>query len=170
MRTLKENLNKFCDNKNKDQVMLIRGVWGVGKTHQVVNEWAEKEVSLKDKYKVVTLFGCENIDGLIWDILVGIGGISIIKNCLGLANIVIGKLIGVNISSETIIKSIPTFSNKIKTTEKILIIDDIERKSDNIKLKEILNLVESIKKNFNKIILIMDQTNLKDKDKEYCYR
>lgn len=166
MRSLKDNLNKFVENEN-DKVMLVTGVWGVGKTHQVVNEWAEKEESLRDKYKVVTLFGCENIDGLIWDILVGIGGISIIKNCLGLVNIVIGKLIGVNIPSETIIKLIPTISNKIKTIEKILIIDDTERKNDNIKFKEILNLVESIKKNFKKIILIMDQTKLNNEDNEY---
>ena len=166
MRTLKDNLNKFLSNNN-DKVMLVTGVWGVGKTYQVVDEWAKKEETLKEKFKVVTLFGCEKIDSLIWDILVGIGGISIIKNCLGLVNIVIGKLIGVNIPSETIIKLIPTISNKIKTIEKILIIDDIERKNDNIKLKEILNLVESIKKNFKRIILIMDQTKLIDEDKEY---
>ena len=132
MRTLKENLNKFCDNKNKDHVMLITGVWGVGKTHQVVNEWAEKEESLSDKYKVVTLFGCENIDGLIWDILVGIGGTNIIKNCMGLINIVIGKLFSVNIPPETIIKSFSIISEKTKASENVLIIDDIERKSDDI--------------------------------------
>ena len=166
MRSLKDNLNKFVENKN-DKVMLVTGVWGVGKTHQVVNEWAEKEESLRDKYKVVTLFGCENIDGLIWDILVGIGGTNIIKNCMGLINIVIGKLFSVNIPPETIIKSFSIISEKTKASENVLIIDDIERKSDGIKLKEILNLVESIKKNFKKVILIMDRTKLNDEDNKY---
>ena len=166
MRSLKDNLNKFVKNKN-DKVMLVTGVWGVGKTHQVVNEWFENNKALKDKYKVVTLFGCENIDSLIWDILVGIGGTNIIKNCIGLINIVIGKLFSVNIPPETIIKSFSIISEKTKSSENVLIIDDIERKSDDIKLKEILNLVESTKKNFKKIILIMDQTKLNDEDNEY---
>ena len=166
MRTLKDNLNKFLKNDN-DKVMLVTGVWGVGKTYQVVDEWAKKEETLKDKFKVVTLFGCEKIDSLIWDILVGVGGINIIKNCIGLVNIIVDKLFGVNIPPETIIKSIPTVSKKIKSTEQILIIDDIERKNDSITLKEILNLVESIKHNFKKIILIMDRTKIKDEDYKY---
>ena len=166
MRTLKDNLDGFLNNGN-DKVMLVTGVWGVGKTYQVIEEWAKKKESLKDKYKVVTLFGCEKIDSLIWDILVGLGGINIIKNCIGVVNIAIGKLFGINIPPETIIKSISTISKKTTTKEKILIVDDIERKNDDIKLKEILNLVESIKKNFKKIILIMDQTKLIDEDKEY---
>ena len=166
MRSLKDNLNKFVENKN-DKVMLVTGVWGVGKTYQVIEEWAKKEESLKDKYKVVTLFGCEKIDSLIWDILVGLGGSNIIKNCMGVVNIAIGKLFGINIPPETIIKSISTISKKTKTKEKILIVDDIERKNDDIKLKEILDLIESIKKNFKKIILIMDRTKLNDEDNKY---
>lgn len=166
MRTLKDNLDGFLNNGN-DKVMLVTGVWGVGKTYQVIEEWAKREESLKDKYKVVTLFGCEKIDSLIWDILVGLGGINIIKNCIGVVNIAIGKLFGINIPPETIIKSISTISKKTKTKEKILIVDDIERKNDDIKLKEILNLIESIKNNFNKIILIMDRTKLKDDDNKY---
>ena len=166
MRSLEDNLNKFVENKN-DKVMLVTGVWGVGKTYQVIDEWAKKNEYLKNKYKVVTLFGSEKIDSLIWDILVGIGGVDAVKTGIGIINIVLGIFSKKDIPADTIIKSISKFTKNIATPEQIIIIDDIERKSDNIKLKEILNLVESIKKNFKKIILIMDQTKLNVEDNEY---
>ena len=166
MRTLKENLNKFYENKD-DKVMLVTGVWGVGKTYQVVEEWAKRQRKIKNKYKVVTLFGCEKIDSLIWDILVGIGCISFIKSGVKIGGIIIDKLFSVKLPAETIIKSIQKVVKNYNVSDKVIIIDDIERKTDCIKLKEILDLVESIKKNFKKIILIMDQTKLNDEDHEY---
>lgn len=166
MGSLNESLKRFERNKN-DKIMLVTGVWGVGKTHQVINEWAKKKKSFSKKFKVVTLFGCEKVDSIIWDILLSFNAASFFAGGMQVGKSIIQAKFGVDIPADAIMKSMEKLTKKVCLKDKIIIIDDIERKSEDIKLKEALSLVESIKNNFKKIVLIMDRTKLEEKDEKF---
>ena len=56
--------NFYCNN---DRAILIDGVWGVGKTHTILEfleslEFCKTRVPFSAKYKYVSLFGKSNID------------------------------------------------------------------------------------------------------------
>lgn len=157
---LKKEFGKYYN------VILINGPWGIGKTYYLKQE-------LKDKKTLyVSLFGINRLEELKYAIYYEL-------NKTG-ANF--GKFLDNNknrdIGVSFITLPIPNVSfdinnlinKKFKKGNIILIIDDLERKSDNINLKELLGFIESLSTiEKMKIIVVAneDYINQSGENKDY---
>lgn len=145
--------------------VLINGNWGIGKTYFLKNEF------LKEKdYVYVQLFGLETMEE------VKIEMYSQLNKVLNfLKNKVYNKVVrnGLNISGDIGSLSVPYLENNIKEAierkcknkELIIVVDDIERKSPNIRLEDILGVIESISEIENaSVILVANESKIKEKE------
>ena len=120
--------------------ILINGDWGVGKT-----EFIKQYVKEKDNV-YVSLFGIKDIESIKINIYMRLNKI------LGFLKNVNKKIEGVNFGISIGSMSVPYFETDIvkkleKKTKKnklIIVIDDLERKSTNIPMEEILGLIEEL--------------------------
>ena len=120
--------------------ILINGDWGVGKT-----EFIKQYVKEKDNV-YVSLFGIKDIESIKINIYMQLNKI------LGFLKNVNKKIEGVNFGISIGSMSVPYFETDIvkkleKKTKKnklIIVIDDLERKSTNIPMEEILGLIEEL--------------------------
>lgn len=138
--------------------ILINGDWGIGKTYFI------KEY-LKDKNNTIyiQLFGIDSIENLKLNLYMQINKIT---GFLKKANKTIS---GINLSNSFASLSIPYFEGEItKSLEKkskkenlIIVIDDLERKSSNISMEDLLGIIEEFSKIKNTyIILIANETEI----------
>ena len=145
--------------------VLINGNWGIGKTFFLKNEF------LKEKdYVYVQLFGLETMEEVKIEVY------SQLNKVLNfLKNKVYNKVVrnGLNISGDIGSLSVPYLENNIKgaikrkckNKELIIVIDDIERKSPNIRLEDILGVIESISEIENaSVILVANESKIKEKE------
>lgn len=156
---LKDKLdNEFKKHYN---IILVNGTWGIGKTHYL------KEYLYNKKYIYISLFGIDKLEGIKYAIYYELNkiGASINKFINNNSNRDVGisflTLPIPNISSD-IQKKI---EKKLKKESLILVIDDLERKSDNINTKELLGFIESLSEIENiKIIVVANEEYIEDKD------
>lgn len=156
---LKDKLdNEFQKHYN---IILVNGTWGIGKTHYL------KEYLYNKKYIYISLFGIDKLEGIKYAIYYELNkiGASINKFINNNSNRDVGisflTLPIPNISSD-IQKKI---AKKLKKESLILVIDDLERKSDNINTKELLGFIESLSEIENiKIIVVANEEYIEDKD------
>lgn len=160
------NINELSNLLDKEFInvyknVLINGSWGIGKTY-FINQY------IKDKeYVKVSLFGINDIENLKQNIYMQL------DKKLGFLKKINKTLEGVTIGSISVpyiegdIKKFLT--KKAKNNELLIIIDDLERKSSNILMEDILGLIEE----FNKIpdvyvIIIANEEEIgKFDDKEH---
>ncbi len=142
--------------------ILINGKWGIGKTYYIKNEFFQYKNPI-----YISLFGINNFRDFKHQIYCELNAI------LGFLKKINRKLEGVNFGIGVFSLSVPYFESDIvkkiedKNKEITLVIDDLERKSSNIKMEEILGLIESLAriKGVN-IIIISYEEKIQEKDKK----
>ncbi|WP_257396715.1 KAP family NTPase [Campylobacter lari] len=163
----------FTNNKiinylisKEKQCLVILGSWGCGKTY--FWKQIEKEITLNFNNKKVIyidLFGKESYKQVIEEIVVSLHGNynNITKKTFkGLEGLIKGASGGlINIDSDVIF----SFLKKEDFKKIIVCLDNIERKSDNLPLKEILGLVNLLKEEKEcNVVMILNKDELKKQD------
>lgn len=162
---LQERLDKELTNIYKN--VLINGEWGIGKTY-FINNYS------KDKNSIyISLFGIDSLESFIFNIY-----LQIDSKIQGFFRKLNKKLKGVNIGFQYGSISIPYFEGdiinaiekKTKDNKLLIIIDDLERKSSNINMEDILGTIENLNKIHNVSIIIIANENeigrVEEKDKD----
>lgn len=168
----------YSENVDNNICIFIDGDWGIGKTYSVLSEreWCkEEEGSFSLKY--VSVFGKNDLEQIEKELIMQIMPIfnSLNKyqesNAIKLfGNVMTGamKLFDKEISLDGLLKNLRienVSTDKTKTKERIILcIDDLERKSPNIDMKDLLGLIERASTNFS-IIFIANSAKLQN-DKE----
>lgn len=152
--------------------IIINGDYGIGKTHYIKYELFPKIAELKipqsekdEKYIpiLVSLFGTKSIEDIQNQIFVELYPILKkrgVKIVAGLGNTVL-KYFGSNLKE--LLSETGTSSESMTDYSKILIcIDDIDRKSSELDLKEVFGFVNNLVENLNaKILLIANEDELR---------
>lgn len=146
------------------QKILFDGTWGVGKTKHVI-----ESIENSNNTQYISLFGKRDINAFyqeLYYLLLSKHEIKFKKilNNMGKINV---SQFGFNISIPLISDIFKAIQRKVKTKSNItIIIDDLERKSDDFDIKEIFGFVDSITQNNGiKIVLIASSDNFSEKDK-----
>jgi hypothetical protein len=152
--------------------IIINGDYGIGKTHYIKNQLFPKIAKLKipnsekDETYIpilISLFGAKSIEDIQNQIFVELYPILKkrgIKIVAGLGNTVL-KYFGSNLKD--LLSETGTSSESLTDYRKILIcIDDIDRKSAELDLKEVFGFVNNLVENLNaKILLIANEDELR---------
>ncbi|MFI3119593.1 MAG: hypothetical protein QX203_06410 [Methylococcaceae bacterium] len=171
---IKKEIARFL-NCETPEVMAIKGKWGTGKTY-TWNEFLKesqqnKQITLKT-YSYVSLFGINSLEEFKYAVFKnsidkelidkGVSVDSLINNIDGLSKHLVKKSLSflenisrlqTRINMTTAIESIAFASIK----EKIICIDDLERKGKNLDIKDILGLVSVLKEQKRcKIVLLLN--------------
>ncbi|EAK1250389.1 hypothetical protein A9406_07775 [Campylobacter lari] len=160
-----DNIANFLDNNSK-KCLAINGSWGIGKTYlwkQVENKLSEINADKKIIY--IDLFGKESYKQILEEIVFKIhGNYNKIANTFSqiIAKITEIKSAGtININPDAIF----SFLKKEDFKKVIVCFDNIERKSDNLSLKEILGLVNLLKEEKEcNVVVIFHEEELKEQD------
>lgn len=161
---LDERLKKEFPNVYK--CVLINGEWGIGKTYFLKNKF------LKDKdYIYISLFGVNSIEAIKTEIY---SKINKICNIIGKIKKVFQRADGNSIGLGPI--SLPitywetdieeAISKNIKDKVLTVVIDDLERKSKEINMADVLGTIETIAeiKNIN-VVLVANESKIEELDK-----
>lgn len=165
-------IEKIFQQNDKEKICIfIDGQWGIGKTF-ALKEFQEVN---KDKYdvKYISVFGKDNLKSIEKELVMQMMSIfNLKKGTFDKPNIkIFGNIIkkisqvasGVDLNLSNLIDNIPIES--ISGDDNIVIcIDDLERKSKNIDLKDLLGLIERTSSKFN-VILIGSSINFNINDK-----
>lgn len=147
------------------QKILFNGPWGVGKTKYILDS-----VKKNENIYYISLFGKNSINVFYEDLhyeLVSTAKIIWRKTLKYLKEINFSHS-GFNISLPYINDVLKIIQNELKGKSEItIIIDDLERKSDSLEIKEILGFIDSITRNSGiKVILVASMDNLSSKERE----
>ena len=153
-----DELESRLDNEFSDiyKCVLIKGEWGIGKTY-----FLRKKYLCHKKHIYISLFGLNSIEEVKIEIYSKLDRVlSFIKNG-------VNRIKGLSINFPFGSISIPYLENDIeKAIEKkckrekfIIVIDDLERKSSNIKMEAILGIIESISNINNLLIIVVANEN-----------
>ncbi|RWQ72540.1 P-loop NTPase fold protein [Bacillus cereus] len=161
-------LNYFKDSSY--QKVLLSGSWGIGKT-KYVTDFIESHSDVC----YISLFGKKDINSIIQEIyyriIEGAEGGKVKKYFTSIRE----KLSSLDVSYFGFSLSVPLIADLHNTLSKelgrkgtyIIIFDDLERKHDDLNIKEVLGLIDSLSKIENiKTVLIAATNHLKDKNKE----
>ncbi|EAI8624468.1 AAA family ATPase [Campylobacter lari] len=150
-------------NKKSKKCLAINGSWGIGKTY--LWKQVEKKLSKDKKVVYIDLFGKESYKQILEEIVVSLHGDynkitkTTFKGLEGLVKSISGGLI--DIDSDAIF----SFLKKEDFYNIIVCFDNIERKSDNLSLKEILGLVNLLKEEKEcNVVVIFHEEELKEQD------
>lgn len=165
-----DELNKRLDKEFPlvYKTVLVDGDWGIGKTYLIKNKFIKEE-----KYKTIyaSIFGLNSISELNLYIL------NEMNKVLGFLkkgyDILSGKDFGILSVSFQLpeVKNESSFFLKHKSKKEniIVIVDDIERKSKNIDINELMGFFETISNIDNvKLILIANTEKLSEEDRK-CF-
>ena len=153
-----DELESRLDNEFSDiyKCVLIKGEWGIGKTY-----FLRKKYLCDKKHIYISLFGLNSIEEVKIEIY------SKLDRVLNFITNGVNRIRGSSINLPFGSISIPYFENDIeKAIEKkckkekfIIVIDDLERKSSNIKMEAILGIIESISNINNSLIIVVANEN-----------
>ncbi|EAI0828315.1 AAA family ATPase [Campylobacter jejuni] len=160
-----DNIANFLNKKSK-KCLAINGPWGVGKTH--LWKQIEKKLSKVNKDKKVVyidLFGKESYKQILEEIVFKIhGNYNKIMNTFSQITTKIAKIKSagtININPDAIF----SFLKKEDFNNIIVCFDNIERRSDNLSLKEILGLVNLLKEEKEcNVVMIFHKGELEEQD------
>lgn len=172
-----ENIKNVVDRliKSNEKAILISGSWGIGKTYEIKQYIKSKEKDIKDKKLKIaysSLFGKNSLDEVnteLYQILhPRMKVLNVITNVAKLVNIGVNLSCGVNLGIDgeniKIDKNIKA-ANKI---DSIIILDDFERKSDNITAEELLGFINNLINQGFKVVVLADlDTEFGKKNKKY---
>lgn len=176
-------LYKEIENKEDKLCIFINGEWGIGKTH-TIRHWF-KSNNERFNLKYISIFGKQSVreieNELIMKILSSSSyentkellggwfgkGNTIAKSQVGL-NIfrdAVSKKLGIKLEASEYVKNI-SIENLIDIKDEvkrvIICIDDIERISNKIDIKDMLGLIERTAENFN-VMIIANSLKIEEK-------
>lgn len=182
-----EDVRTVCDDflqSNEPQALSIKGRWGVGKTF-FWNEFI-KEAAIDDEpsfthYAYVSLFGITSLEELKFRLFEQTVVRSQVGRTISIDDIrhnTDGLYKRLGRRSVRLLKGIPFLQNYGSTIQSvaflsiqntIICIDDFERKSENLREKDVLGLVSFLKEQRDcKIVLIFDEKYLEnDRDEDH---
>lgn len=175
-----ENLEKrLLDllDKKSSFVIALTGEWGIGKT-QFWNSFKKKyndQFKLR-KYTYVSLFGIDSLESLKYEIAVKThevnqledrmqGAKSLFSKALDTVDLssIQGKGLSLNIG-----KSLITSALSSLVSNTVICIDDVERISDSLSLKDVMGLVNDLKLEKNcQVIIILHEAKASEQFQEY---
>lgn len=169
-KTKKQLIELLGNADNK--VIALAGRWGTGKTHlwnEVKTESKEQKVK---KALYVSLFGLSSIDqvkrklleGALPDAAVGGGKLEVVKNLFK---------IGVH-AAATHYKALAAINDlnlllmaPLALRERVIVIDDIERKHAKLGIDEVLGFIDEYSKEFKaRFVLVLNDDQLETKDEQ----
>lgn len=177
---VKSVIENFVQNKRND-LLIIKGNWGVGKTYfwqSTIAEASRKGKIGHTNYSYISLFGIDSFESLKNTITANqIKSTAIGKDINTSASVLIskGKNIAKHLEKSNYIRN---FSGGLGSEfffqfvkDAVICFDDLERKSDKFDIKEILGLASFLKEQKNcKIVFILNDGTLSDSDRESFVR
>ena len=157
---VKKRLKELLDRK-EPICIVIKGEWGVGKTH-LVKEFFNKEPK-EEKCAYISLFGKYSLEDIKSDLTLQLSKIIKYANVFGqvLENI---KSVSPHLGSIGSLLSLLT-SKEFKNV--IVCFDEFERLSPKLEMKEVLGFISYLKENLNcRLILIVDESKIISKKGE----
>ncbi|MBM7631018.1 P-loop NTPase fold protein [Geomicrobium sediminis] len=144
-------LSQLSDSNN--QKILIEGVWGIGKTKNITDFIKESDSS-NDTVYYVSLFGRKDIESIINDLYFQIIESLPYAKLEKLGKSISKKLETVNFSYYGFSLSIPLLASLESSLQKklntrgrsIVILDDLERKHEELDIREVLGLIDNLAK------------------------
>jgi len=173
---LEKRLLDLIDKKSSFAIALT-GEWGIGKT-QFWNNFKTKhydQFKLR-KYAYVSLFGIDSLESLKYEIAVKThkvdqsedrmqGAKSLFNKALDTVDLssIQGKGLSLNIG-----KSLITSALSSLVSNTVICIDDVERISDSLSLKDVMGLVNDLKLEKNcQVIIILHEAKASEQFQEY---
>jgi hypothetical protein len=180
IKEVKSTIEGFVQNGNND-LLTIKGAWGVGKTHfwrETVRNLSQKAKIGPEHYSYISLFGIDSVETLKNSIIANqVPSTSVDKDPNLSIGVIISKIKNVFKHGEKI-PYIRNFSGGLVSElafqfvkDTLICIDDLERKGDNINIKDILGLASFLKEQRNcKVVFILNDGTLGSGDKEEFQR
>ncbi|MBD2730487.1 hypothetical protein H6G96_30270 [Nostoc sp. FACHB-892] len=178
---VRNQINKFLINETPE-VLAIRGKWGVGKTFAwnkfLEDAKKERRITLR-RYAYVSLFGCNSLDSLklrIFEQVIDTDSIGLKPSIETFIKSIESLTLGRNLLK--FIPSLPSFKNAnlslfidsvaFLSLNKVLIcIDDVERKGDGLKIRDLLGFISVLKEEKDcKIAIILNDESLSNNEDE----
>lgn len=168
------------------EVLAIRGKWGVGKTftwNQFLIGAAHKKIVGFQRYSYVSLFGVNSLENLKFAMFENVVDIATIDHkpsidTLRKSTETIGKSLGRK--SIRFLQDLPYIKGVSPALEAIsflslkntiVCIDDLERKGDNLKIRDVLGLVSLLKEQRDcKVVLILNDDSFEDNERQQLDR
>lgn len=146
------------------QKVLFDGAWGIGKTKHVL-----EAIEGKENIYYISLFGKKDINTFyeeLYYLLLNKNQIKVKKILRHFNKINISKF-GMNISIPLVSDLLTSIQKQLKNKDKIvIIIDDLERKSEKLEIKEVFGFIDSVTRNEKiKIVLVASSNNFSDDEK-----
>lgn len=153
-----DKIAEFLTSKSR-VCLTINGPWGIGKTH--LWKQVEEKINTDKKVVYIDLFGKESYKQILEEIVFKLYGTynSIIEKASNIASKLIEKVSCEFIKIEP--NAVFSIAKKDDFNNIIVCFDNIERKSDNLSLKEILGLVNLLKEDKEcSVVLILNKNEL----------
>ncbi|EGK8127675.1 P-loop NTPase fold protein [Campylobacter lari] len=157
-----DNIANFLDSNSK-KCLAINGSWGIGKTH--LWKQVEEKINADKKVVYIDLFGKESYKQILEEIVFKLYGTynSITEKASNIVSKLIEKASCEFIKIEP--NAIFSFAKKDDFNNIIVCFDNIERRTDNLSLKEILGLVNLLKEEKEcNVVVIFHEEELKEQD------
>ncbi len=178
--------------KGENNCVLIDGPWGVGKTYQINECVKKYKKNKKVKFAYVSLFGTNSIDEIHTRLYQQLHpNKHIAKNCInlipaaiafmpyvgnvvgGLENVLGGSKKIANLMDKDLTKDVIALGEKISVSEhgnksiksknvQIVILDDLERKAEELTFDIILGYINTLMFQGIKVVLVCDKSNISD--------
>lgn len=155
---------------DKPEVMVIKGAWGVGKTFSWRRFLQENKSNLKlSQYSYVSLFGISSLENLKYSLFESSINSEIIgsepsldtakKNAFGVIDQLSRKGFQWFMSAPVLKSFSSNFESLLfmSLRNTLIVIDDLERKGDNLKTRDVLGLISLLKEQKScKVVLLLN--------------
>lgn len=173
VRNIKNVVDRLITSN--ETAILISGSWGIGKTYEIKEYIKSKSQDIKDKKLKIaysSLFGKNSIDEVnteLYQLLHPAKKVlNTITNVAKLINIGVGFSCGINLNiDDENLKLCEKLKSK-RNIPHLIILDDFERKSDNITAEELLGFINNLINQGFKVVVLADlDTKFGKKNKKY---
>ncbi|WHS99346.1 MAG: hypothetical protein LZT29_02346 [Pantoea stewartii] len=179
LQSIRNQILKFA-SESAPCVIAINGDWGVGKTfawNKFLLEAKEKEMLSADKYSYVSLFGMASLENLklsIFENAVSKESIGCEPSLKSFRENTIGTIETFSRGAITKLKNVPYVKMAAPAIEAwsfmsvsnyLVCIDDLERKSDSLKTKDIMGIISLLKEQKKcKVVLLLNEGALNNEE------